>query len=34
MCTTYISNSYLHDSLVTKGVFPNKSLILEFPKIE
>lgn len=34
ICTTCISNSYLHDSLVNKGVVPNKSLILEFPKIE
>ena len=34
MCTTCITNSYLHDSLVAKGVLPHKSLILEFPKIE
>ena len=34
MCTTQIANTYLHDSLVAKGVVPNKSLILEFPKVE
>ena len=34
MCTTQIANTYLHDSLVAKGVVPNKSLILKFPKVE
>lgn len=34
MCTTVITNEYLWNSLVNKGVVPHKSLILEFPKEE
>lgn len=34
MCETIITNEYLWNSLVKKGVVPHKSLILEFPKIE
>lgn len=34
MCGTQITNEYLWNSLVNKGVVPHKSLILEFPKEE
>lgn len=34
MCSTVITNEYLWNSLVKKGVVPHKSLILEFPKKE
>lgn len=34
ICSTLITNEYLWNSLVNKGVVPHKSLILEFPKVE
>ena len=34
MCSTMITNEYLWNSLINKGVVPHKSLILEFPKEE
>ena len=34
MCSTVITNKHLWESLVSKGVVPHKSLILEFPKEE